>query len=130
MKNSTKKTTPPERQRSENKPRTDGIHKPLQAEMNKIGEEQRKVREEARQKAEVVRLATEEKKREAELREKFAGIYSYSDEIKIRHPDIPSALLAQIKASKTGGEAKRLVKDWLIEKEKTTLYSDEVRAQD
>lgn len=97
---------------------TEGKHKPFEAEMNKRLVEEKRIKEEARQKAEAERSAAELKRKEAEHRAKYASIYNYADSVKQRHPDIPDDLLEKIKASKTGGEAKRLVKEWAIEKEK------------
>jgi len=96
----------------------EGRHSPFAAEMGKLAAEENKIREEARTKAEAERKEAEIKRKEAEQRLKFASVYAYADEIKNRHPDAPEALLAKIKISKSGGEAKRLVRDWMIEKAK------------
>lgn len=99
---------------------TDGKHTPFAAEMNKRLAEEERIKTEARKKREAERAAAEEKRKEAEHRAKHASIFNYADEVKQRHPDIPNDLLEKIKASKTGAEAKRLVKDWAIEKAKAS----------
>lgn len=96
----------------------EGKYTPFAAEMNKISAEENRIKEEARKKAEAARAEAEVKKKEAEHRAKFASVFAYADSVKERHPDIPAELLEKIKTSKTGGEAKRLVRDWVIEKDK------------
>lgn len=54
------------------------------------------------------------KKEAAQKRQKFAPIFSYADAAKKNHPEIPPDLMSKIQACTTKGEAKRLVKDFLV----------------
>lgn len=89
-----------------------GKHKPLLAEMQKLQNDERKAKEEA--KVAHQKKKEQEKKQavEAAKAEKFGDIWAYADEKKKQH-SLPDDLHQQIRSCQTKGEAKRIVKAYL-----------------
>jgi superfamily I DNA and/or RNA helicase len=95
------------------KAKDEGIHKPLALDMKKLQNEEQQKRQ--GEKAAAKKSKEEEKKKEAEKKEQdqFGKIYSYADQVKSRHTGLSDDLYKKIRSSKTKGEAKRILREYL-----------------
>jgi hypothetical protein len=112
----TEKQAKPEK-KIQPKAKDEGIHQPLAADMKKLQSDQQQKRQEEKTAAHKAkaddRKKEAEKKAEKKEQDQFGKIYAYSDEVKKRHPNLPDDLYKKIHSSKTKGEGKKLLREYL-----------------
>jgi len=108
------------KKKAEKKPRHadgKGNHRPFQAEMQKIQDEERRVKEAAKVEHQKKKEDEKRKAQQAEQAAKYGDIWKYADEKKTQH-DLPEDFYQKLKAAPNKGAAKKLVRDFLQERDR------------
>ena len=91
-----------------------GQHRPLLAGLQQFIDADKKEKEESRAKVQQDREAHLAKEKKAKDDQEHAEMYGYADEVKTRHPHLPADIYNKIRTAETRGEAKRLVREYLV----------------
>lgn len=91
-----------------------GSHQPFAAEMGRIKEQERQAKEAKRAAEQAARDEVARKEKEAAEEAKFAKVRAIAKEARERHPSLPEGVYDKIRTSESKGEAKRVLREYLI----------------
>jgi hypothetical protein len=92
-------------------------HRPFKIEMQKIQDEQQKVREEIKLAQQQKKEEEKKKSQEAAQAAKFGEVWKYAEEKKAQH-NLPEAIYQKLRGCECKGAAKNIVKNFLQEQAK------------
>lgn len=113
------KRTKPEKPAAKPDP-SEGKYKPFEqfgaaavAEEEQEAAEAKKKTEDANAEIKKKTDAAKAEAKDKDEKDKKASLFEYIDEVRKRHPGFPDHRVGELKAAKTCGEAKRIIKAWL-----------------